>query len=167
MQALAGILMPPYLVAAPPAGLVAYTKAVAAATDLPLIAYQRSNAVFDPEAAVELARIPRVVGFKDGLGDIELLSRIVITVRRAVDGDGERACCRGRGGSRSVRLVRPRRTAAVGQRLADRDPREDGGADAVTWLLAARRTCGASVDCVQVIGEHGRLWTCAIRSCAL
>jgi 5-dehydro-4-deoxyglucarate dehydratase len=84
------LLMPPYLVAAPPAGLVAYTSAVALATDLPLIAYQRGNAVFDPETAAELARMPQIVGFKDGLGDIDLLSRIVVTVRRALDGKGKR-----------------------------------------------------------------------------
>jgi 5-dehydro-4-deoxyglucarate dehydratase len=82
--------MPPYLVAAPPAGLVAYTSAVAQATELPLIAYQRGNAVFDPESAAELARMPSVIGFKDGLGDIDLLSRIVVTVRRALDGQGKR-----------------------------------------------------------------------------
>jgi len=84
------LLMPPYLVAAPPAGLVAYAGAVAQATELPLIAYQRGNAVFDPETAAELARMPQIVGFKDGLGDIDLLSRIVVTVRRALDGEGKR-----------------------------------------------------------------------------
>ena len=83
------LLMPPYLVAAPPAGLVASTSAVAQATELPLIAYQRGNAVFDPETAAELARLPHVVGFKDGLGDIDLLSRIVVTVRRVPDGKGK------------------------------------------------------------------------------
>jgi 5-dehydro-4-deoxyglucarate dehydratase len=84
------LLMPPYLVAAPPAGLVAYISAVAQAADLPLIAYQRGNAVFDPETVAELAGMPSVVGFKDGLGDIDLLSRIVVTVRRALDGEGKR-----------------------------------------------------------------------------
>jgi 5-dehydro-4-deoxyglucarate dehydratase len=80
------LLMPPYLVAAPPAGLVAYTRAVVQASELPLIAYQRGNAVFDPGTAVEIARIPQVAGLKDGLGDIDLLSRIVTAVRRALDG---------------------------------------------------------------------------------
>lgn len=42
----------------PPEGLVAYTRAVAQATELLLIAYQRGNAVFDPETAAELARMP-------------------------------------------------------------------------------------------------------------
>ncbi len=83
------LLMPPYLVAAPPAGLVAYTRAVTQASALPLIVYQRGNAVFDPETAAELARMPQVVGLKDGLGDIDLMSRIVATVRRALDGDSK------------------------------------------------------------------------------
>jgi 5-dehydro-4-deoxyglucarate dehydratase len=83
------LLMPPYLVAAPPAGLVAYIGAIVGATELPLIAYQRGNAVFDPETVAELAGMPRVVGFKDGLGDVDLLSRIVVTVRRALDGEGK------------------------------------------------------------------------------
>ena len=43
------LLMPPYLVAAPPAGLVAYTSAIAQATELPLIAYQRGNAGSTPK----------------------------------------------------------------------------------------------------------------------
>lgn len=81
------LLLPPYLVSGPPDGLVAYTRAVAAATDLPLIAYQRGNAVFTPAAAVEVARIPNVVGFKDGLGDVELLGQIVAAVRRALAED--------------------------------------------------------------------------------
>jgi 5-dehydro-4-deoxyglucarate dehydratase len=84
------LLMPPYLVAAPPAGLVAYASSVALATELPLIVYQRGNAIFDPETAAELARMPQVAGFKDGLGDIDLLSRIVVMVRRALDGEGKR-----------------------------------------------------------------------------
>jgi 5-dehydro-4-deoxyglucarate dehydratase len=83
------LLMPPYLVAAPPGGLVAYANAVAQASELPLIAYQRGNAVFDPKSAVELARIPQVIGLKDGLGDIDLLSRIMVTVRRALDGQSK------------------------------------------------------------------------------
>jgi 5-dehydro-4-deoxyglucarate dehydratase len=81
------LLLPPYLVAGPPAGLVAYTQAVAAASTLPLIAYQRGSAVFTPETAVEVARIPNVVGFKDGLGDLELFAQIVVAVRTALAED--------------------------------------------------------------------------------
>lgn len=75
------LLLPPYLVTNPPKGLVRYVTEVAGATDLPLIVYQRNNAVFTPETAVEVACLPTVVGFKDGLGDIDLLQRIVLSVR--------------------------------------------------------------------------------------
>ncbi|MGW1603857.1 5-dehydro-4-deoxyglucarate dehydratase [Streptomyces eurythermus] len=75
------LLMPPYLVAGPPAGLVAYVREVAAAGSLPVIVYQRGTARFDVPAAVEVARLPRVVGLKDGTGDLDLLARIVTAVR--------------------------------------------------------------------------------------
>ncbi|WP_031513520.1 5-dehydro-4-deoxyglucarate dehydratase [Streptomyces sp. NRRL F-5123] len=75
------LLMPPYMVQAPAAGLVAYVTQVTAATDLPVIVYQRGGARFDVASAVEVARLPKVVGFKDGLGDLDQLSRIVTAVR--------------------------------------------------------------------------------------
>ena len=78
------LLLPPYLVAGPPRGLVEYVRAVATATDLPLIVYQRNNAVFTPASAAEVAQLPTVVGFKDGLGDLDLMHRIVLDVRAAV-----------------------------------------------------------------------------------
>ncbi|UCM87727.1 5-dehydro-4-deoxyglucarate dehydratase [Streptomyces marincola] len=73
----AGVLvLPPYLQVGPPAGLVAHYRRIAAATGLPLIPYQRSTAVFTPEAVAELAGIEQVVAFKDGHGDLELLQRV-------------------------------------------------------------------------------------------
>jgi 5-dehydro-4-deoxyglucarate dehydratase len=80
------LLMPPYLVDSPPAGLVAYVRAVVSAADLPVIVYQRGNARFDPETAAEVAALPNVVGFKDGLGDVDLLAQIVTAVRESVSG---------------------------------------------------------------------------------
>jgi 5-dehydro-4-deoxyglucarate dehydratase len=80
------LLMPPYLVDAPPAGLIEYVRAVAAATDLAVIVYQRANARFDPAAAAVVAELPNVVGFKDGVGDLDLMAQIVVGVRRAVPG---------------------------------------------------------------------------------
>ncbi len=70
------LVLPPYLQTGPPAGLLAHYRAIAAATGLPLIPYQRANAVFTPETVAELAADERVVAFKDGLGDLELLQRI-------------------------------------------------------------------------------------------
>lgn len=77
------LLLPPYLVSAPADGLVRYVREVAAATDLPIIVYQRANARFTPAAAAALTEIPTVVGFKDGLGDIDAMQRIVLAVREA------------------------------------------------------------------------------------
>ncbi|MEV0386973.1 5-dehydro-4-deoxyglucarate dehydratase [Nonomuraea sp. NPDC050643] len=81
------LLMPPYLVTGPSAGLVRYVREVVSITDLPVIVYQRGTARFTPEAVAELAQIPNVVGFKDGLGDFDLLQRIILTVRRSTDKD--------------------------------------------------------------------------------
>ncbi|WP_151772593.1 5-dehydro-4-deoxyglucarate dehydratase [Streptomyces abyssomicinicus] len=83
------LLLPPYLVESPAAGLVAYTRQVAAASDLPVIVYNRSNARFTPDAAAEVARMDRVVGFKDGVGDLDRLSRTVLAVRSALAGSGK------------------------------------------------------------------------------
>ncbi|HEY0618212.1 MAG TPA: 5-dehydro-4-deoxyglucarate dehydratase [Kribbella sp.] len=83
------LLMPPYLVEAPQTGLVGYTSAVASATELPLIVYHRSSARFDPHSATEIAQIPSVIGLKDGLGDLDLLTRIMSTVRSTLAGSGK------------------------------------------------------------------------------
>jgi 5-dehydro-4-deoxyglucarate dehydratase len=47
------LLLPPYLVEMPEAGLIAYTREVAAATDLPVIVYNRNNARYTEESAVD------------------------------------------------------------------------------------------------------------------
>jgi 5-dehydro-4-deoxyglucarate dehydratase len=83
------LLLPPYLVAMPQDGLVAYTREVATATDLPLIVYNRGNARYSEASAVEVARLPNVVGFKDGTGDVDLVARIVRAVTDALAKDGK------------------------------------------------------------------------------
>ncbi|MFG1689938.1 5-dehydro-4-deoxyglucarate dehydratase [Nonomuraea sp. NPDC049269] len=79
------LLMPPYLVTAPPDGLVHYVREVASAGGLPVIIYQRGTARFSPSAVATLAQVPEIIGFKDGLGDFDLLQRIILTVRRSTD----------------------------------------------------------------------------------
>jgi 5-dehydro-4-deoxyglucarate dehydratase len=79
------LLMPPYLARGTADGFVAYVRAIAEI--LPVIIYQRGSVVLTPEQVVELARIPGVIGLKDGLGDIDLIQRTVLAVRREV-GDG-------------------------------------------------------------------------------
>jgi 5-dehydro-4-deoxyglucarate dehydratase len=81
------LAMPPYLVFAGQEGLLRHYREVAAATALPVIVYQRDNAVFTPESVVALARTDGIIGFKDGLGDLDLMQRIVSAVRTEVPGD--------------------------------------------------------------------------------
>ncbi|WP_026877637.1 5-dehydro-4-deoxyglucarate dehydratase [Jiangella gansuensis] len=81
------LVLPPYLVNGPADGLVAYVEALAAATELPLVLYQRSGVRFAPSTVVRLAKLPEVVGFKDGLGDLDLMQRIVLAVRAEVGED--------------------------------------------------------------------------------
>ncbi|MFD7698477.1 5-dehydro-4-deoxyglucarate dehydratase [Streptomyces caelestis] len=81
------LAMPPYLVRAAQEGLLRHYRQVAAATSLPVVVYQRDNAVFTPESVVELARTEGVIGLKDGLGDLDLMQRTVSAVRAEGPGD--------------------------------------------------------------------------------
>jgi 5-dehydro-4-deoxyglucarate dehydratase len=81
------LALPPYLVVAGQEGLLRHYREIAAATALPVVVYQRDNAVFTPETVVELARTPGIVGLKDGLGDLGLMQRIVSAVRAEAAGD--------------------------------------------------------------------------------
>lgn len=77
------LLMPPYLVDAPAPGLLAYVSAVAGATDLPVIVYQRGTMRFGPATVGSVAVLPTVAGFKDGTGDIDQFARMVLAARAA------------------------------------------------------------------------------------
>jgi len=71
------LLLPPYLLNADPAGLVAHVEAVCASTQLGVIFYNRDNAILNDVWLEKLCdRCPNLVGFKDGYGDIELMTRI-------------------------------------------------------------------------------------------
>ncbi|MBP5924751.1 5-dehydro-4-deoxyglucarate dehydratase [Streptomyces sp. LBUM 1483] len=80
------LALPPYLVVAAQEGLLRHYRELAAATSLPVVVYQRDNAVFTPDTVVELARTEGIVGLKDGLGDLDLMTRIVSAVREEVPG---------------------------------------------------------------------------------
>ncbi|MFI0899923.1 5-dehydro-4-deoxyglucarate dehydratase [Streptomyces sp. NPDC020983] len=84
------LAMPPYLVVPDQEGLLRHYTALAAATRLDVIVYQRDNAVFTPGTVVELARVPNIIGLKDGYGDLELMQRIISAVRTELPGDGFR-----------------------------------------------------------------------------
>ncbi|MGW1588810.1 5-dehydro-4-deoxyglucarate dehydratase [Streptomyces sp. NPDC002386] len=81
------LAMPPYLVHAGQEGLLRHYREIAAATALPVIVYQRDNVVLTPQAVVGLARTEGVIGLKDGLGDLDLMQRIVSAVRTEAPGD--------------------------------------------------------------------------------
>jgi 5-dehydro-4-deoxyglucarate dehydratase len=71
------LLLPPYLVGSTQDGLAAHIEAVCRATGLGVIVYNRDNAIVDDETLARLCdRNPNLVGYKDGVGDIELMTRI-------------------------------------------------------------------------------------------
>jgi 5-dehydro-4-deoxyglucarate dehydratase len=70
------LLMPPYLTEADQAGLVEHVSQVCAATNLGVVVYSRANAVLKDEAVATLAdKNPTLIGFKDGVGNIEQMTR--------------------------------------------------------------------------------------------
>lgn len=77
------LVMPPYLAQPGQAGLVAYVEAIAAVTRLPLIVYHRDNARFTGASAERLFAHPRVVGVKDGVGDLAVAQEHVRAAARA------------------------------------------------------------------------------------
>ena len=75
------LLFPPYLTEASQEGLATHVEAVCAATSLGVIVYHRANAAFGVSTVDRLAwSCPNLVGFKDGVGDIELMTRLYATV---------------------------------------------------------------------------------------
>jgi len=71
------LLLPSYLVNAEQAGLAAHIEAVCKSTKLGVIVYNRDNAILNEDTLARLCeRCPNLVGFKDGVGDIELMTRI-------------------------------------------------------------------------------------------
>ena len=71
------LLLPPYLMVPSQDGLMAHVEAVCKATSLGVIVYNRDNAVLNEDSLAKLCeRNPNLVGFKDGVGDIELMMRV-------------------------------------------------------------------------------------------
>jgi 5-dehydro-4-deoxyglucarate dehydratase len=71
------LLLPPYLMVPGQEGLAAHVEAVCRATGLGVIVYNRDNAILNEDTLARLCeRNPNLVGFKDGVGDIELMMRV-------------------------------------------------------------------------------------------
>ena len=71
------LLFPPYLTEASQAGLVEHVRAVCRATSLGVTIYNRASARYDEETVEQLAEeCPNLIGFKDGVGDVEQMARV-------------------------------------------------------------------------------------------
>ncbi len=71
------LLLPPYLMVPGQEGLAAHVEAVCRSTSMGVIVYNRDNAVLNEDTLAGLCeRNPNLVGFKDGVGDVELMMRI-------------------------------------------------------------------------------------------
>jgi 5-dehydro-4-deoxyglucarate dehydratase len=71
-------VLPHYLVAAPQDGLVAQVEAIAGRTGLPLVVYQRGQVAYTAGSLARIARIPGVIGLKDGHSDLDRLQRLTL-----------------------------------------------------------------------------------------
>ena len=60
--------------------LVEHVSAVCRSTSLGVTVYSRANAVLDTSVAALVDRNPNLVGFKDGVGNIEMMTRIYAKV---------------------------------------------------------------------------------------
>ena len=76
------LLLPPYLMFAEQAGLIAHVKAVCQAVGIGVIVYNRDNAVLTAESLARLTdACPNLIGFKDGVGDVDKVIEITTTLQ--------------------------------------------------------------------------------------
>jgi len=75
------LLLPHYLTEAGQEGLIAHVEQVCKSVRFGVIVYNRDRAKFTPESLAILAdRCPNLIGFKDGMGNIELMSSIFMAM---------------------------------------------------------------------------------------
>ena len=71
------LVLPPYLVRSEQEGLRQHLVAICKAVGIGVIAYNRDNAILTAETVARVAdECPNLIGFKDGVGDIELLNAV-------------------------------------------------------------------------------------------
>lgn len=71
------LLMPHYMTDAPQAGIVDHVRQVCQSIDIGVIVYNRGLCRIDAHHLVQLAdECPNLIGFKDGVGDIENMVRV-------------------------------------------------------------------------------------------
>ena len=74
----AGILvLPHYLMFAEQDGIIAHMKAICDAVQIGVIYYARDNSRLTPDSLAKLAELcPNLIGYKDGIGDLQLMVQI-------------------------------------------------------------------------------------------
>lgn len=71
------LVLPHYLMHAEQEGIEAHLSAICDAVDIGVIYYARDNSQLGPDALSRLAgRHPNLIGYKDGVGDVQLMVRI-------------------------------------------------------------------------------------------
>ncbi|MFE9396267.1 5-dehydro-4-deoxyglucarate dehydratase [Streptomyces flavidovirens] len=71
------LLFPPYLTEAGQEGLAQHVEAVCRSTSLGVVIYSRANAVYSADTVARLAdTCPNLIGYKDGVGDIDTMTRV-------------------------------------------------------------------------------------------
>ena len=75
------LLLPPYLMFAEQAGLVAHVKAVCQSVGIGVIVYNRDNAILSADSIARLCDdCPNLIGFKDGVGDVDRVIEITTKI---------------------------------------------------------------------------------------
>jgi 5-dehydro-4-deoxyglucarate dehydratase len=75
--AAAVLVLPHYLVFAEDAGVIAHMTAICRAVDIGVVYYARDNTRLSPSSLEQLAEAcPNFIGYKDGIGDVQLMQRI-------------------------------------------------------------------------------------------
>jgi 5-dehydro-4-deoxyglucarate dehydratase len=75
------LILPPYLVTGSATGTADYVEAIVNASGLEAILYHRASGALTTASLERLLKNPRIVGFKDGVGDIGLAQELVLTAK--------------------------------------------------------------------------------------
>lgn len=75
------LLLPPYLMFSEQAGLIAHVKAVCKSVGIGVIVYNRDNAILSADSLARLCdECPNLIGFKDGVGDVDRVIEITTKI---------------------------------------------------------------------------------------